>query len=154
MSSDLKSQDSEIRPVYADMPIVKLLKDQVLELEATAILGRGKRHVKFSPGLAYYSAVPKITVHKKDPKEFKDKYPSQILDKKGMIDIKLINTVQLVDACKGINPDIIDVQEKENEFEFYLESWGQLSIKQVFSEAVKIFNGKLDEFEKLVKKLK
>mgnify|MGYP001567655418 CR=1 FL=1 len=41
-ASDLKSQDPKIKPVYARMPIVKLLKGQELEFEAVASLGLGK----------------------------------------------------------------------------------------------------------------
>ena len=38
-SSDLKSKDPKIKPVFPGMPIVKLLKGQALEVEATAMLG-------------------------------------------------------------------------------------------------------------------
>ena len=53
-ASEIKSKDPAVKPVYGDMPVVKLLKGQTLELEATAILGRGKHHVKWSPCHAYY----------------------------------------------------------------------------------------------------
>ena len=153
-SSELKSQDHKIQPVYQKMLIVKLLKDQNLELEATAILGSGKRHMKFAPGLAYFYNTPIVKVKQKDAGEFEDKYPSQIFDKSGKIDSKLINTVQIADACKNINKDIIEVTHEENSFEFHIESWGQLQMKEIMSQAVKLFQEKLDEFEKQVKKIK
>lgn len=53
-ASELKSQDPKISPVYPEMPIAKLLKGQKIELEAVAVLGKGKEHAKFSPGHAYY----------------------------------------------------------------------------------------------------
>ena len=153
-ASDLKSQDPKIQPVYQEMIIVSLLKNQVLELEATAILGQGKTHMKFSPGLAYYHQKAKVAVKQKDPGEFRNKYPSQIFDKNDNIDPKLINTPQLIDACKNINKSIIEVKEDPNSFTFYLESWGQLSVKEIMKEAIKKFSDKLDEFEKQIKKLK
>ena len=150
---DLKSQDPKVTAVYDKILILKLFENQHLELEATANLGKGKNHVKFSPGLAYYNHKYKINVKQKDPGEFKNKYPPQIFDKDGKIDSKLI-TPQLIDACKNVNNEIIEVKEIEDSFEFYLESWGQLEVKEIFSQAIEIFNEKLDSFEKELKKVK
>ena len=154
LASDLHSQDSKIQPVYPEMIIVKLLEKQSVELEAMAILGSGKKHMKFSPGLAYYHNTPIVKVKQKDAGEFKDKYPSQIFNSNGQIDIKLINTIQLIDACKNINPDIVDIKEEEDSFEFSIESWGQLSIKEIVTQAINVFEQKLEDFEKQIKKSK
>jgi len=151
-ASNLQSQDPKIGPVYKKMIIVKLPKDQKLELEATARLGKGKEHMKFSPGLAHFYNVSTVNVKKKDAGEFKDRYPSQIFDRNGKINPKLINTPQLIDACKNINKDIIEVKEKDDEFDFVIEPWGQLSIKEILVEAVNILEKKLNEFEKQVSK--
>ena len=53
-ASEIKSKDPNVKPVYPKTPIVKLLKGQELELEATAVLGQGKDHSKFVPGIAFY----------------------------------------------------------------------------------------------------
>jgi len=53
-SSDLKSKDPAVKPVFNKIPIVKLLEGQELELEATAVLGQGKVHSKWCPGLIFY----------------------------------------------------------------------------------------------------
>ncbi|MEM4638199.1 MAG: DNA-directed RNA polymerase subunit D [Candidatus Woesearchaeota archaeon] len=53
-SSELKSKDPAIKPINNKIPIVKLLEGQEVELEATAILGQGKVHSKWCPGLIYY----------------------------------------------------------------------------------------------------
>ena len=153
-ASDLQSQDPKIEPVYKKTVIVKLLKEQKLELDATAVLGTGKRHMKFSPGLVYYSHVPIVHVKKKDPGEFREKYPSKIYDKNDQIDAKLIGTQQLVDACKNINPDIIEVKEKEDSFDFVIELWGQLTAQEILEEAFRILEDKLEGFEKQVSKIK
>ncbi len=50
-SGDLKGK-AEV--VFENMPIVILEEEQELELVATAILGIGIDHAKFSPGLVYY----------------------------------------------------------------------------------------------------
>ncbi len=63
-ASEIKSKDPKIKPVYPNTPIVKLLKGQKIELEATASLGKGKDHAKFSPGLIFYKYKPDIEVGK------------------------------------------------------------------------------------------
>ncbi len=61
LASEIKSKDPKIKPVFPDTPIVQLLKGQELEFECTAILGHGKDHTKWSPGLAWYSHEATIT---------------------------------------------------------------------------------------------
>lgn len=55
-AKDLKSKDPKVVPVYPETPIVKLHDDQELEMEATAVLGKGKEHVKWSAGHAYFTS--------------------------------------------------------------------------------------------------
>jgi len=150
-ASDLHSK---IQPVYPKIIIVKLLANQHLELETKAILGKGKQHMKFAPGLAFYHHTYKVNVKQKDAKEFKDKYPPHIFDKEGKINTKLINTVRLIDACKNVNNDIIEVSEEKDSFEFHIESWGQLKLKEILTEAIHICEEKLNLFEKEIGKIK
>ena len=152
-ASQLKSKDTSIKPVHADMPITKLLKGQSLEIEATAVLGKGKVHSKWSPGLVFYYNEAKINVKNDDKllEKWKDKYPPQILDKSGKIDRNLINTPELINACDGIS-ELIDIEKKEDSFVFVLESWGQLDPKTIVLEAIKQLNTQLDEVIVLIKK--
>lgn len=53
-AKDLKSSDPKIKPVYPEMPIVKLIEGQELELVATAVMGSGKNHAKWSPGHVFF----------------------------------------------------------------------------------------------------
>ena len=100
-SSDIKSKDTAIKPVHGKMPIVKLLEGQEIELEATAILGQGKDHSKWSTGLVFY---------------------------------------------KMPNPD-------KDEYIFTVESWGQLSPKEIVTKAVEVYDKELEEFAGLVKNI-
>ena len=100
-ASDIKSKDPAIKPLYGKMPIVKLLEKQEVELEATAVLGQGKEHAKWSPGLIFY------------------KIPSP----------------------------------EKDEFIFTVESWGQLTPKEIVLKAIEIYDKQLEEFAELVKNL-
>jgi|SRR3989338_872949 len=154
-AGDIKSKDPEIVPIYPKTPIVKLIKGQELELEALAVLGIGKEHVKWCPGLTWYVYEPTITVNNNSAKfeEVKDKYPPQIFDKKGKIDKALINEQKLIDACEGICDDVIKVEHNENNFIFTVESFGQLSTKEMVLKAVDVFNDALDALQKETAKL-
>jgi DNA-directed RNA polymerase subunit D len=150
-AKDLVPKDTQIKPVHENTLIVKLLQGQKVELIATANLGQGKEHMKWGPGLITFYYKPKITVNNKsqDLDEFIDKYPPQVItDSK--IDEKKINSAQLIDACKGINEDIVKIEYDEDHKDFILniESWGQLSNKEIIEKGLEIFNNKIDMFEK------
>ena len=150
-AEDLKTADPKIKPVYPRTPIVKLLKDQELELVATAILGKGQDHVKWSPCHVWFTNNHKISINKDaDIRLYKEVYPPQIFDAKGKISESLILENNLVDAVAHVNEDIIKVEYKDDEHIFVIESWGQLDIKEILDTAIDVFDDKLDELDKLI----
>jgi DNA-directed RNA polymerase subunit D len=152
-ASDLKTADPKIKPVYPKMVIAKLLKDQEIELVATAILGKGNTHAKWSPGHVWYTYNPDLKINNKSPQlvKYKDMYPPQIFNKKGEIDESLILENNLVDAVTHINNEIISVTYNDKEFVFNVESWGQLSVKEIVTQALAIFDEKLENLNSLIK---
>lgn len=152
-AGDLKSKDPKIKPAHPKTPIVKLLKGQELELEATAILGRGKQHSKFTPCLAWYSYKPKLTVNNghKDFDAFKDKYPPQVFAN-GKIDAKLIEKHNLYEACDSVNKEIVNIEYDPTTFIFNIEPWGQLTPAEILASAADHFSGLVDEFTQSISK--
>ena len=65
-SGDLKSSDKDAVPADSAIPIVKLREGQKVKLEATAILGKGKEHAKFQPGVISYSYAEEKGKHRDD----------------------------------------------------------------------------------------
>ncbi len=152
-ASDLKTADPKVKPVYPKMPIAKLLKNQELELMAVAVMGQGKEHSKWSPGHVWYTYKPnlKISKNKELLEKNRDNYPPEIFDKKGQVDEKAILEKNLVDAVAHVNEELIKVEYDDTEYIFHVESWGQLSPKEIVLQALDVFNEKLDEITKLVK---
>ncbi|MBW2980215.1 DNA-directed RNA polymerase subunit D [Candidatus Woesearchaeota archaeon] len=147
-ASDIKSKDSAIKPVYPKLQIVKLLKGQDVEVEATAMLGQGKEHMKWSPGLVYYKYKPSIELGSvKNPESVVEACPVDIFElKEGKLTInkdKLLSC-HLCEACVDADEGI-KLNYDNTEFVFYVESWGQLDPKKMVIEAAKLLGEQLDE---------
>ena len=157
-ASEIKSKDPAIKPVYGNTPIVNLLKGQTLELEATAVLGRGKNHVKWSPCHAYYKYRPviEITGDVKNPEAVIEVDHNNVFEIK---DRKLVlNKDKVLDCDLSLDFSEIDknikVTASDTDFVFYVESFGQLSCKEIVNKAIEIFDEQLDEFAEELQKAK
>lgn len=156
-ASELKSKDPAVKPMYPDMPIVKLLKGQTLELEATAVLGRGKDHIKWSPCHVWYKYKPiiEITGDVKNPEAIVE------IDHNNIFEIKdrklVVNKDRVLECDLSLDYSEIDKNVKitasETDFVFYVESFGQLSCKEIINKSLDIFDELLDEFLDELKKV-
>lgn len=155
-ASALKAKDPKVVPAYPDMPICILLKGQELELQAVAILGKGKIHTKWSPGLVWYNYEPTLTINPKSDQleKVKHLYPPQIFDKSGKIDKAAILDNGFVDAVDGVCDDVIKVEYNDKNIIFHVESWGQLDAKTIVQKAIELFDEHLDAFDASLKDLK
>ncbi len=158
-ASELKSKDPKVKPVFPKTPIVKLLKEQNVELIATAVLGQGNDHVKFSPGFAYYRHKPDVKIIKqiKDAEEFVKNCPVQgFFEMKGnslTVNQDLLLKSDIIEDYiekQGVS-DAIKLEDTEDVL-FYVESWGQLSTKEMVVTAMDEYMDDLTEFEGLLKK--
>ncbi len=151
-ASQIKTRDAAIKPVYPKTPIVKLLKNQSLELEAIAILGKGKEHVKWSPGHIYYKNKPLIKIDIKNCNgcgKCIEQCPTKTLeiDKgKAIVSKEHLFECHLCGACVDSCDKGAISLEDTNDFIFYLESWGQLECRNILLEASRIIDKKLDDF--------
>jgi DNA-directed RNA polymerase subunit D len=153
-AKEIKSKDSKCVPALPGLPIVKLLKGQKIEFEATAVLGQGKDHAKWSPGLASYKGYPTIEVNSKGEscEEAAMKCPVNVFEfKKGKLTVVNPLNCHFCNACVDVCPDGIQVEESKTDFIFNIESWGQLVPRTIIKEAINRFQKKTDEFVKLLK---
>ncbi|MCU0642040.1 MAG: DNA-directed RNA polymerase subunit D [archaeon] len=133
--------------VYDKMQIVILGEGQRLELVATAALGRGIEHAKYSPGLCYYRHVLEV---KSTPETDKIVSSSKGLiapEKKGNKWVCDLNEAD-VDAIERLEKDSVSLS---NELLFVVESYGSMDAKEIFSKAIEALSENLDEFEKAIK---
>lgn len=155
-ASQIKTKDPKVKPVYPKIPIVSLLDGQEVEVEATAVLGKGKVHAKWCPGLVYYQNVPVIKVLKDDEaSRIVDSLPKQkILEKKGnkvvVNDDELMSDPSFAELVEGMSKSI-EVTYEEDNFIVTIESWGQLTPKEIMNSVCEIMEAKLENFVKLVK---
>jgi len=137
--------------VYTETPIVLLSEGQELELVARARAGRGIEHSKFMPGTAYYKHLPKIKISGDGDKhtELAEFYP----DVFEMFGEKL--KVRNATACDLDQDDMETYPGIEISFNddlvFTIESWGQISASEIFTEACKALKGNLSEVAKAIK---
>jgi DNA-directed RNA polymerase subunit D len=148
MASEIKSKDPAIKPAFTEMPIVKLLKNQEIEFEAIAVLGQGKDHVKWTPAHVFYRYYPVIEIKKQpdDAEKVKKSCPSDVFEvKAGKLNVKDIESCTLCGACSDVF-DGIKIGEKNDEFIFFVESFGQLEPKEIVVKAIEMIDENLDEF--------
>ena len=138
-SKELKSSDPNIVPVYDNIPIIYLTDKQKIRLEAVAILGKGKEHVKWQPAHVYFFEYPKI-----EKIENNLELKEEEIIKKGLEYLKVLEK-------KGK----IKVDFEENKYIFVIEPFGQLSVEDILDEGLNELITKFENFkEKFEESLK
>ena len=149
-SKDMHFLDPKIVSVHAEIPIVKLLESQKLELEATAILGKGKEHMKWSPGMASFRAVPIITADKTADKTIINTN-SKTLSITGT-KVKVLNHLKYNGSLEqDLEENGFNIDFSDTDFIFTIESWGQLKPKQIFEQAIVEYNKLLKVAQNMIK---
>lgn len=155
-SGDLISENPNIVPVSARIPIVKLAPDQRIKLEAYARLGKGEKHAKWQPvSVCAYKQFPKVKIDEKNCDscgKCVDVCPKRVLtvtenEKK----LELRNVIECtvckdcVDACPK-SPPAVEVSWDKDVFVFDVESTGALPVERIVLEALKIMDKKAESF--------
>ncbi|MBT8171394.1 DNA-directed RNA polymerase subunit D [Candidatus Bathyarchaeota archaeon] len=159
-SVDLKSENPEIIPVSDKIPIAKLAPDQRIKFEAYARLGKGKKHAKWQPvSMCNYMHFPEINIDS-DRCDSCGKCvnvcPEQILIKTGegiktQKETECTLCMDCADTCPK-DPSAVEISWDKNAFVFKIESTGSLPVERIVIEAIKIFNKKVKDFSKQLKK--
>ena len=135
------------------------MSGQELEFVATAILGKGKDHAKFSPGLSYYKYEPIVEIKKqpKNPELVAKMCPKKLFElKSGKLNLKkdYKKDCLICEACQDYSEGAVNVSEDKSKFIFNIESWGSIPSKNIAKEAANILAEKCDEFIEVIGKVK
>jgi len=98
-SKQLKSTDSKIKAAFDDIPLLKLLENQNIRLEAKAIRGIGRQHAKFQPGLISYDVMKPGELHMK-AESFMQLEPRALLSKTA--DLVIEKCEELEEKLSGV----------------------------------------------------
>ncbi len=147
-SGELKSKAKDVVPVFDKVPITELFNDQVLELEATAILGIGREHSKWQGAVVGYT----------NQYEGKSKASEMKLCENHKYHVKDVkaNVVMPPECalCKSINEEDGNFNPIDDSFVFNVESASGLDAADILLDSADILEGKVKDFDKAAKKLK
>ncbi|KAK8452444.1 hypothetical protein SEVIR_5G112100v4 [Setaria viridis] len=142
---------------FKDITIARLGAGQAIELEAHAVKGVGKVHAKWSPvATAWYRMLPEVEILKQiegvDAEELVKKCPVNVFDIEDLGDGRKRAIVAKPRACTlcrqcvmGPSGDKIQLRRVRDHFIFTIESTGALPPEVLFTEAVKILEGKCEK---------
>lgn len=153
-SGDLVSDHPEVTPVYPDIPIVKLAKDQSISLEAYARLGRAKEHAKWQAGLAAYYYFPKLVVNKDGPQCLsycKSICPSAFGDSLRDFDPYKC-TFGKLKTCEKLCNGAITAEWDRYKYIMTFESYGNMAVDKMIQEAFRVLKAKFSAFLEAVEK--
>ncbi len=149
-SGDIVSGDSMVSPAEENVPIIELKEGQRLEVEAEAVLDRGKSHAKHQGGVAVGYRNLQTVEEVGDRGEFAEEEPNIL---RGVIedDGELIPTEEFDNDLTNRYPDKeLDVRDVPNAFVFHVETDGSMSVEELVLAAVDSLDARANELREAV----
>ncbi|MEM4576649.1 MAG: DNA-directed RNA polymerase subunit D [Candidatus Nezhaarchaeales archaeon] len=157
-AENILSDDPNVRPVYGNIPIVKLETGQSLVLEAYAQLGLGRDHAKWQPVSACaYKYYPKIRI-KQDACDgcgkCVDACAKSVLKLSNKVEVANLLLCTICGDCMNACPkEAIEVDKADDTFIFYLESTGSMPPEDVVIKAAHVLIDKAKNFVKALEEV-
>ena len=150
----------EIPDEYKSIPITKLLRGQMIEFYATAIMGRGREHTKWSPvcGVSFHPRRIGVMNNKKkskilwdmdleiNAKDFDKDGKLKDIDKVAILVDELNHVGEGTEASREFS-DAVTLEEVSGEFILEFETDGSMGPKVAFMKAVEELAGRFGSLE-------
>jgi len=149
-SGDLVSSDEHIQPAVENVPIIDLKEDQRLELEAEAVLGRGRDHAKHQGGVAVGYRHLQRVVPGEELESFSERDPVIV---RGVVedDGELVLAEEFDNDATTLYPDReVEVRDVEGAVVFHVESDGSLTVEELVVAAADTLYDRAAELEEAV----
>ncbi len=149
-SGDLVSSDNLVQPADTNIPIIDLKENQRLEVEADAVLDRGRTHAKHQAGVAIgYRHLQRVTVLD-DRGEFDDEEPHVL---RGVIeaDGELIPSESFDHDLTNRYPGKeLHVEDVPDAFVFHVETDGSMSVEELVEHGAISLRDRADELHEAI----
>jgi len=150
-SGDIVTSEPLVEPADENIPIIELKEGQRLELEAEAVMGRGKDHAKHQGGVAVgYRHLQRVEVVG-EKREHEADEPNVL---RGVIEEgdQLIPTDEFDhDLSKRYPGKEVEVHDVPDAFVFHVETDGSMDVTDLVVRAVNTLYDRADELEQAVK---
>ena len=149
-AGDMKSNDEDVMPVDANIPIVELLGGQRIKFEAVAQLGYGRDHAKWQAANVGYKNQTNIRLNQDIAEKALKVCPVNVFEKKGDT-VKTANPMNCILCMKCSDIGAATITPEETSFIFAVESISGLSSREILLKALDALESKADEFKKELK---
>ena len=138
--------------VYGKIPITILQAEQEMEILATARLGTGKEHAKFTPGVIFYRNMKEIKTGSRanEITRILSSCPNKCGNKKKDVENNKTYELDICDACEDEISQLKIEMIDSPKLVVTIESFGQLSIKEIFLGSIKELKKNLNEISKKI----
>ena len=151
-TEEAQSTDPKCTFGQEKMTITKLLAKQKVDVLMTAVIGQGKMHTKWSPGIAFYKKEPILKVGTvKDAENVMKNCTDGVFTLKGKkleVNAENVYDSQLLEYYADLDQGIS--LEFSDNIIFTVEGWGQLGLKEMVTTATEILVEKIEKLEQLI----
>jgi len=153
-SGDMVSSNKAVKPTDPNFPIVKLLENHSVKMDAVARLGLGVQHAKHQAAIASYQYYPEMKVNScSDPRKVVASCPKGVIALKGKTPyIKDPKNCDLCRSCEEVC-DGLKVVGVPGKFIFNVESVSGLEPAYIVGRAADILAEKAEKFKKKIAKI-
>ena len=152
-AGNVKSSADDVQPADPNIPILELLENQRVKLEAVAQLGAGIEHTKWQAAHVGYRYKPSVRLRPdKNNNAAYEACPVHVFEKKDGT-VKVANELNCILCMRCVEVADAIVNADDTSFIFDVESVSGLSARDVIEAAIDVLEERTDELASEIKKV-